>query len=109
MGRVSDCYSHGPGLIPTNTNGFFLSVFLAPGGPKGKERARRLSVVTKRLGACLGFDSRDRSLTGKNTDVAPDIGRANHDSIAVRPMLIPGEARLAPALRIEPEPVDNGL
>ena len=29
-------------------------------------------------------------------------------TIAVRPMLIPGEAQLAPAPRIEPEPVDYG-
>ena len=32
-------------------------------GPKGK--GQRLGVVTKRLEACLGFDSQDRSLTGK--------------------------------------------
>ena len=44
----------------------------------------------------------------QDTDVAPDTGRANHDPIAVRPMLIPGEARLAPAPRIEPELVENG-
>ena len=29
-------------------------------------------------------------------------------TITVRPMLIPGEARLAAAPKIEPEPVDNG-
>ena len=32
-------------------------------GPEGK--GQRFRVVTKRLEACLGFDSQDRSLTGK--------------------------------------------
>ena len=58
--------------IPANTNGYFLSVFwllVVRNPPKTvglKEEGQRLGVVTKRLGvACLGFDSRDRSLTGK--------------------------------------------
>ena len=32
-------------------------------GSKG--RSQSLGVVTKRLGACFGFDGRDRSLAGK--------------------------------------------
>ena len=31
----------------------------------GQEKGQRLGVVTKKLGACLEFDSRDRSLTGR--------------------------------------------
>ena len=46
------------------------------------------------------------SLVKQDTGVAQDIGRANHNYSC--PMPIPGEARLAPAPRIEPEPVDNG-
>ena len=57
--------------ISANINGFFLNVFWLlvvrnprkTVGPKGK--GQRPGVVTKRLGACLGFDSRDRSLTGE--------------------------------------------
>ena len=30
-----------------------------------KEKGQRLGVETKRLGTCLGFDFRDRSLSGK--------------------------------------------
>ena len=57
--------------IPTNTNGFFLSVFLAPGGPEPTSncRSKRKGPAPwcgdQETGRSLGFDSRDRSLTGK--------------------------------------------
>ena len=56
--------------IPANTNAFFLFFWLLvvrnPSKNVGpKRKGQRLSVVTKRLRACLGFDSRDRNLSGK--------------------------------------------
>ena len=73
--------------IPANTNGFFLSVFLAPGGsdPTYNCRSKR-----KQPAPWCGDQKTWEHVSGsilrtevspvrQDTDVAPDIGRARHD------------------------------
>ena len=60
---------------------FWLLVVWNPAKTIGlKGKGQRLGVMTKRLGAYLGYRSRDRIFAAvkQDAEVAPDIVRANH-------------------------------